>query len=432
MSETDKRRALIALIAISLLPSVFLMQFPPAVNSQTLSLWGASVIGYAGITLLLWMYMLGTRSVTGLIFSDLAPVLRIHKWLGKYGVLAIFLHPLLAVYSYGYSLLYVIWPTAATTYENHVTLGRIAFWALVFTWVISALLRDRMAFRPWKYTHYLTYIVVPFALLHVPEVGIQEQTHVLVKGYLLMLGLVFAGFSVLRLRSIFNFDKFAYTVDQQLQITELDYLIRLLPHGPTIVPSRGQYVYIKLGFLSEDHPFSVTQYEHATGEITLAYRTSGMYTRELAKLEEGHDVLLSGPYGSFTEELTPENDIPVVYISGGIGITPFVERILHEDKHREQWLFAANRSRDTAVLVPAMRKKLGARCVSIYTQPVGQLGAGEETGYLTAEILQKYIGVPNNYHYYLCGPPPMMAAARGMLDAIGVPSTQVKTETFGW
>jgi hypothetical protein len=54
-----------------------------------------------GIVLLLWMYILGTKSVMGLVFRDLAPVLKIHKWIGKYGTLAIFLHPVLITFSYG-------------------------------------------------------------------------------------------------------------------------------------------------------------------------------------------------------------------------------------------------------------------------------------------------------------------------------------------
>lgn len=86
------------------------------------------------------MYILGAKSVMGLIFSDLAPVLSIHKWLGKYGVLAVFVHPLLVTFSFGESLLYSFIPHIGTLYERHVTLGRISFWLLLLTWFVSALL----------------------------------------------------------------------------------------------------------------------------------------------------------------------------------------------------------------------------------------------------------------------------------------------------
>lgn len=433
MTESRKRTLLIATIALSLLPSLLLLQFPGVVTVQTIALWASAVLGYAGIVMLLWMYILGAKSVMGTIFKDLAPVLTIHKWLGKYGTVAIFLHPLFITVSYSESLLYSVIPKLSTVSERHILLGQIALWLLVTVWVTSALVRDRLSWRTWRYLHWLAYITIPFALLHVPDLGSQEQIHIMVKAYFFSLVLVYTGVSLLRLRSFLNLDRRAYTVVRLVQLTDLDYLIKLQPSGTSLsTPYMGQYIYLKLGLISEDHPFSVTQYSSATGEITLAFRQAGMYTRELEKLAPGETVYASGPYGSFTSDLGADDDSPVVYLAGGIGVTPFVDRIMNESSAREQWLFAANRNPDLAVLYTPLKQQLGDRAIAVFNEAEGTLQPGEESGYISPELLTRYLGDPTRYRYYICGPTPMMKAARAAVLSLDVPSSRIQQEKFGW
>lgn len=435
MTEHQKRTVTIFTIVASLLPSLLLIPFPDFVTLKSVSLYASAIIGYMGITLLLWMYILGTKSVTSLVFTDIAPVLSIHKWLGKYGSMAIFLHPLLIAYSYGKSWLFAFTPGVDTVAERHILLGQIAFWVLLLTWLVSAFLRKHMAFRPWKYLHYLAYVCIPFALLHVPDLGSNEMKYLSVKAYLFALGLTFVAFSILRLRSLLNLDRTAYRVVQHTPITMAnDFLLKLAPMDRQRIspPRRGQYVYIKLGLISEDHPFSVTRYDAATGEITLAYRVAGMYTKELVKLTAGVPVYLSGPFGSFTSDLADTDETPVVYVAGGIGVTPFVDRIVNETTAREQWLFAANRTRASAVMVPQLRNYLGERCVSIYSAEQATLGPGEERGYISSEIIRKYLADPSMYRYYVCGPPSMVTAVREVLYDLDVPKSAILSEKFGW
>lgn len=433
MTEYQKRMILIAAIITSLVPAILLMKFPTLVSFGTVALYISAILGYMGIVLLLWMYILGTKSVFGLIFQDLASVLSIHKWLGKYAPLLIFLHPIFVTIGYGEQWFYSILPQAGTLVQRHVLLGQISIWLLAGTWLISAYIRGRMSWRIWKYIHFLAYICVPFALLHVPDLGSQEHGSTLVKAYLFTLGLTFVAFFAIRLRSLLNFEKAQYTVMRHIQLTDLDHMVQLHPIQPLgRVPRRGQYVYIKLGFLSEDHPFSITQYDEKTGDITLAYRIAGMYTKEVQKLLEGSIVLLSGPYGKFTDELAHDDTQPVVYIAGGIGITPFVDRIVRESEAREQWLFAANRNRSLAVLYEPLKKRLGDRAVAIYNQQDGIPLANEESGYITADLLTKYLGDLHRYHYYICGPSPMMHAVRRALADMGISESSIRSEKFGW
>lgn len=432
MQESTKRRILIGLIAVSLLPAIALPQFPALVSASSVSLYLSAIIGYIGVVLLLWMYILGAKSLFGMFFTDLAPVLKIHKWIGKYGTLAVFVHPILITISYGASWLYSFIPAISTWAERHILLGQIAFWLLLFIWVVSALVRDQISWRAWRYLHALAYICVPFVLLHIPDLGSQQRAYPLVNAYLMMLVATFVLVSVVRIASLINLDRTKYRIGRHVKLTSIDYMMQLEPVGSRrLSPKLGQYIYIKLGFMSEDHPFSLTQYDARTGVLTVTYRPSGMYTRELAKLPVGEAVLLSGPYGTFTRDIDTSND-PVVYLSGGIGVTPFVGRILRDASTREQWLFAANRSRELAVLYQPLKDALGERAVAIYNNETTELAAGEESGYLTVDILKKYLGNLDRYHFYLCGPPAMMAAMRPMLASAGIAPNRIFSEEFGW
>ncbi len=430
MQESTKRHILIIAIVVSLLPAILLPQPPSMISASSISLYVSAIFGYTGVVLLLWMYIIGAKGLFGIFFEDLAPVLKIHKWIGKYGTLAIFVHPLLITFSYGESLLYSFIPLSNTWTERHILLGQIAFWLLLLIWFLSALIRDKLNWRVWRYLHMLAYICVPFVLLHIPDLGSQQRAHALVNAYFMMLVATFIVITVIRLVSLFNLDRTKYRITRHIRLTAIDYMLRLEPVGSRrLAPRFGQYLYIKLGFMSEDHPFSVTQYDPASGAITITYRLAGMYTRQMATSQEGDIVLLSGPYGSFMGDIADEST-PIVYLAGGIGITPFMGPILQDGTN--QWLFSANRTRDLALFGKHLKDSLGTRVISVYSRVDGEPKPQEEMGYISADMLQKYLGDLGKYRYYLCGPPAMMQSMRSMLYSAGIPTRNVHSEEFGW
>ena len=245
MTENNKRKLLIAAICVSIIPAILVVRYPNIATLKSVALYFSAIAGYIGITVLLWSYMLGAKSVMGTFFRDLAPVLNIHKWLGKWGTLAIFIHPLLVMYSYGVSLLYTFVPIVSTRFERHVTLGRLSLILIAIIWVTSALLRGRIKFRPWRYIHLLGYIVLPFAFLHVPDVGSQFMRHDIVKAYYLGLLMVFLLFSLVRLRGLLGLDKSSYKIVAHRQLVREDpsvWLLQLRPTSDRIVPAKGQYI----------------------------------------------------------------------------------------------------------------------------------------------------------------------------------------------
>lgn len=429
MNEHTKRGILWAAVVASVIPIFLIISPPAAFTLKAVALYASSITGYAGIVLLLWMFLLGAKSVTGYVFKDLAPVLSIHKRLGKYGSIAILLHPIFVIYAFSEPIFYSVIPQIGTQYENHVTLGRIAFMLVAVIWIVSILLRKKIGFRPWKYIHYFAYISIPFALLHVPDLGTQFIAHPIVKAYYLLLAGTFSLFFLIRLSAWFNFDRRRYEIVDHQQLTDTDYAITLRPLDLPLMPARGQYVYIKQGIISEDHPFSATYCDPKNGDLTIVYRTYGAFTKFLTSLPLGDIVHVAGPYGLFTQD--QPSDQKVVYIAGGVGVTPFAQHILDGEMTTNQWLFVSNKTRQGAPLVPQLRNALGKRLIEFYTDDVEQTD-GSVIGRIEVNAMKERLGDLTQCSFYICGPPRMVKDMKRSLLEASVPPLQVNIEKFGW
>ncbi|HTK39463.1 MAG TPA: ferredoxin reductase family protein [Patescibacteria group bacterium] len=428
MTEKVKRLYLYAVMAVTLLPAFFVVTLPKANTFTEWTLWGSAIAGYVGVVFMLWMYAIGTRAASSMFFIEQARLVAAHKWLGKYGTLLIFLHPVLITLSFGEGWLYSLVPSLVTEYEKHVTYGRIAMYALVIVWLTSAIMRSRLSYRTWKYLHFISYAALPFALLHIPDIGVSYAAEVAARAYFFMIVAGFLVFSLLRARDLLLFSKHRYTVENVTQLTPGVYQLDLMPEDDGIArPSRGQYIYIKQALLSEEHPFSVLIYDERTRMISVTFKVVGMFTESLAQVESGQQLFVSGPVGRFTARIDEDHLNPVVYIAGGIGITPFIERIIKEDATREQWLFYATRGAELAAYEHELGAVLGDRLVSVYSEPTqGHIGS------LSAELFEAHLGNVANYTFFLCGPSPMMDMTKRELATVGVGEQQIYTEDFSF
>ncbi len=432
MHEYKKRRVLVWLMVASMLPLPLFVHIPTWSIASSVWLYISAVAGYVGLVMLLWMYILGTKSVMGLYFRDLAPVLSIHKWLGKYGTLLIFLHPLAVAFSYGGEIIdYIIKPNLALSFERSVTWGRFALYALAIVWATSALARGRIAFRPWKYVHYLSYVALPLALVHVPSIGSSYRALDAPRVYFITVLFLLVLFSVLRLRHLFMLGRAKYTVTKHVEISPNVWLIALRPTGRMLTPRRGQYVYLQWSLLGEEHPFSILQTNSETGELTIAYKTLGAWTKKLTQLADGDELFLDGPYGEFMSDISPEMAKPTVFIAAGIGITPFVEHLLTAPK-QNLWLFYANQRPETATFSRQLQSRLGNRYVAILSRVDTPAAQNDERGHISSHIVQKYLPDIGVHQYYICGSEGFMVSAENALRTLGVSPAHIHSEAFGW
>lgn len=148
------------------------------------------------------------------------------------------------------------------------------------------------------------------------------------------------------------------------------------------------------------------------------------------------------PRGKFT--LTSGSGRPVVFVSGGVGITPMIAMINHlveegqrTGEFRPCWFVHgtnngrvhafARHVRDLAAQHPAMKVHIR------YSQPgnddrLGVTHDGE--GHVTIDVLKQLLPL-NDYDFYLCGPPPFMQSLYDGLTGIGVRRDRIHYKSFG-
>lgn len=135
-----------------------------------------------------------------------------------------------------------------------------------------------------------------------------------------------------------------------------------------------------------------------------------------------------------------KSDAPVVLIGGGIGITPMLSMLkwsLAEQPGREVWLFYGVRNGRE----PIMKAQLEALAAAqpnfhlrfCYSNPLPEDREGQDyqhRGRVDVNLLRMLLPL-KPYHYYICGPTPMMESLVAGLDDWGVPDARIHFEAFG-
>lgn len=151
----------------------------------------------------------------------------------------------------------------------------------------------------------------------------------------------------------------------------------------------------------------------------------------------GSTLQVRAPGGHFYLD---RGDAPVVLVGGGIGITPVLAMLnwcLSAQPEREIWLYYGVRN-SSEVIQRAHLEALAAAHPNFHLRlcfsnpaPDEQIGKDfhhrgrVEVALLRAELLLR------PYHFYICGPNPLMESLVAGLDAWGVPSARVHFEAFG-
>lgn len=157
------------------------------------------------------------------------------------------------------------------------------------------------------------------------------------------------------------------------------------------------------------------------------------------QINEGDILDVKAPAGHFFLDMSA--DAPVVLIGGGVGITPMLSMlnaIAQSDSTRETWFFYGVRNCDEHIMAEHL-KQLNIQHDHIhlhvcYSDPRDGIDQSDQHYQHAARVsvdLMKRVLPSNNYDFFICGPPPMMAALTSDLDTWGVPSSRVHYESFG-
>jgi predicted ferric reductase len=303
--EKNKFIILKLLILSSTLPFLLIINASDFKNFSDFIYSSSLIFGYIGISLLFWMQFLGHRKLTSLFFKDLPRTIKLHSFIGKYGTILIFLHPILLAYSYSEDIFkYIFTFSLASEYQIGLTFGKIVFYILLITWISSAILQSKIKFRPWKYLHYLTYLALPLSILHVPNVGGSNWKNLAIQSYWYLLIICYLALLILRIAFQFGYSKRKYKIKNLVKTASNSYHITLenIDKKPLALNHfEGQYIYLQKKNLGLEHPFSIIKNDSKI--LELGFKPFGKFSSWLSQAEIGSTLYVDGPYGNFLQNI---------------------------------------------------------------------------------------------------------------------------------
>jgi ferredoxin-NADP reductase/Na+-translocating ferredoxin:NAD+ oxidoreductase RnfD subunit len=189
----------------------------------------------------------------------------------------------------------------------------------------------------------------------------------------------------------------------------------------------GQYVEWTLGHAKPDQRGNRRYFTIASSptekEIHLGIKTyepSSTFKTALLALEPGQTIAVGQLAGEFTLPKDPKKKL--VFIAGGIGVTPFrsmIQYLMDEDKKRDAVLLYSTKSED----------EIAYR--SIFTEAEQKIGL--KTYYdrmITKDALMREVPDYKDRVFYISGPRGMVVGFEKTLKELGVPRRNIKIDFF--
>lgn len=360
---------------------------------------------------------------------------RWHAMGGRYTVALAVAHTLLIVWGYAVTAhVGIVSQTGSllTAYPD-VLMATVALGLLVGVGVASArAARRRLAYETWHLIHLYTYLAIALAFSHQFATGadfrfdaktrwLWSALYVLVAAVLLWYRVCTPIRTALRhqLRVVHVQRENADVVSVYVTGRRLD-LLRVEP---------GQFFrwrFLTPGLWWAANPYSLSA-PPRPDLLRLTAKIRGGHSAALLRLRPGTRVVAEGPAGSFTAARRRQRK--VLLLAGGVGITPL--RTLLETLPAAPGdltlLYRANTAADLVFRdeLDAISRARGARVHYLLGPP--RHGSND---HLSARRLHGLVPDLGRHDVFLCGPEPMMAAARAGLHQAGVPRRQVHDESF--
>jgi predicted ferric reductase len=246
----------------------------------------------------------------------------------------------------------------------------------------------------------------------------------------------------LAVAAIFSFRNFIVPhLRREYRVTDVHpetpnvHTLMLQTEGASVAPVHpGQFMFLELirsGRPSEVHPFTVA---HASAEgkrLRATIKQSGNFTDTIAQTQPGDRARVEGFFGRFCYI---HHDPPeILFIAGGIGITPIMHMIRHLCEHNDRrpvTLLYGNKTPQDIVFREEL-DQLPETFKTVHTLSQADNQWSGERGYITRELIQKHAGQTlENAHVYLCGPPAMMEKVLEALHALKVGENRIHYEKF--
>lgn len=233
--------------------------------------------------------------------------------------------------------------------------------------------------------------------------------------------------------------KLTLTLKERIQLSQ-DVLEFVFVPDRRLSFKPGQYMEWTLAHAGADTR-SVRRYftiasSPASPELRLGvkfYAPASSFKQKLLSMKRGESIVASQLSGDFT--LPRNTGKKLVFIAGGIGITPFrsmIQYLLDIGERRPITILYSNKTPADAVyrdLFDRAERELGIKTVYVYSDAnVPQEAGGARR--IDAQTIAREIPDFQDRTFYISGPQGMVTSFKTMLRGIGIGRTRIKTDYF--
>ena len=197
----------------------------------------------------------------------------------------------------------------------------------------------------------------------------------------------------------------------------------------------GQHVNIKLPQLlykdkkGQRRTFTLSSAPHEKCLKITTRQTGSGFKLTVSELPPGVEVEFMGPLG----DMVWKPGRPAIFIAGGIGITPF-KSIISEINAQDTWQDNISLWFSNSLLSTAPYFKFFENIDNPYFEFLPVITRDDhwdgESRRIDRQFIQEHVESVTDYNWYLCGATQMVQDLKDVLSELGVPDTQVLSESF--
>lgn len=165
------------------------------------------------------------------------------------------------------------------------------------------------------------------------------------------------------------------------------------------------------------------------------YEKPSSYKKALESLEHGNGIVASQLAGEFT--MPKDKNKKLVFIAGGIGVTPFrsmIKYLLDKNEKRDVVIFYANNTfSDVAYreIFDQAATNLGIKTIYTLTEPKDvPMNFPYEKGFVNKQIIKNKMPDFKERMFYISGPRSMILSFKKTLKEMGIYKNHIKTDFF--
>ncbi len=438
ISRKNKARVILFILLVFLffcLISFFYIVSNSLKENITINLLFYSLGKLVGLIGFLFLSLLIISGDTARFFDRYFGMDKIIKFQRKFALItAVFIlfHPIFFVLSSKLKISYLIPDFTIIP----LTLGVLSLYIFIIV-MICSLIYKRISYNIWQYLHILTYILFFFSLYHAANWGSDYNLLPIKIIYGVLLVFIIIGI-IYRTQYKIKQRKNKFYVKEIKKETE-DTFTLVLKQEKKLLFEAGQFCFLRLNKdkLYARHPFTISS-SPEDEDLHFTIKLDGRFTKAASELKKDEEVIVDGPFGVFTIEGTTKNlQKDLVFLAGGVGITPFMSMIKHQLKKAQEkqniLLLYGARTYNSIIFKKDLDniKEKWFKKVYILSQDDSYYKMCEK-GYIDKSIIGQYVKNIKNSLFYICGPEPMKKLCKKELLGLGVKRENIVIEDFFW